>query len=367
MKVGSILPMLHPLELNEMVLDGLAGMGMDSAWLPDHLLGYWHPEIWARLPPAAMMPESDAWLDAFVLGGILGRSSELMLGTAVTDPTRRRGADLARAAITLNHTCKGGFTLGLGAGEALSLLPYGYDFSRPVDQLERALRDIRSLLDTGHMPGDGVGRIGLPLEAEGRGRPPVWVGANGPRMLKLAGRYADGWFPLGVGPEQYGRMLAEVRAEASRVGRPAPEAALFLMVLFGDSKDAVRAALDENPLAKLACLFSPAELWRRRGLEHPGGPNCRGFQDVIPHALDPAELMELAPKIPIELAEDFFLTGNADEVRAAAQGYIDAGLEHVIIADLSAVAYSPEKSVQLMGEVGRLAALLKQPVGAPTS
>ena len=29
--------------------------------------------------------------------------------------------------------------------------------------------------------------------------PPIWIGASGPRMLDIAGRYADGWWPAGAG------------------------------------------------------------------------------------------------------------------------------------------------------------------------
>ena len=42
-----------------------------------------------------------------------------------------------------------------------------------VAPLADVLRDLRSLLDTGLMADGGVGRMGLPLEAEGRGKPPV--------------------------------------------------------------------------------------------------------------------------------------------------------------------------------------------------
>ena len=53
--------------------------------------------------------------------------------------TRRRGADLARTALTLQQNGRGEFILGIGSGEAESLLPFGYPFDRPVGLLEQAL------------------------------------------------------------------------------------------------------------------------------------------------------------------------------------------------------------------------------------
>lgn len=141
-----------------------------------------------------MLPDPDAFLDPFCVAAALGPSTPLRFGLSVTDAVRRQGPDLARVAMTVNDACQGGFVLGLGSGEAESLVPYGYDYRRPVDKPERALRDIRSLLDTGAMP-DGVGRIGLDRTGL-KGVPEVWVAAQRPRMLELTGRYADGWLPL---------------------------------------------------------------------------------------------------------------------------------------------------------------------------
>ena len=53
-------------------------------------------------------------------------------GISVTDATRRGAADLARTALTLNDLNPGGFILGIGSGEAESLLPFGYPFDKPV-------------------------------------------------------------------------------------------------------------------------------------------------------------------------------------------------------------------------------------------
>ena len=50
--------------------------------------------------------------------------------------------------------------------------------------------------------------------------PQIWVGASGPRMLDIAARHADGWWPAGAWtPEHYAEMLAAVRASAERAGR----------------------------------------------------------------------------------------------------------------------------------------------------
>lgn len=358
MKVGMTLPVLHSVELNEMTLRGFEAMGMDSAWFPDHMLGLFHQEIWQEMSASATLPDADAWLDPFVLAGILGRTTQLQLGTAVTDTTRRRGPDLARAAATLNHCCEGGFVLGVGSGEAESIVPYGWDYRAPIGNMERALREMRALFDTGVMPDGGVGRLAMPAQYDGVA-PQIWVAAHGPRMLDLCGRYGDGWVPAALSPDEYASSYRRICAAADAAGRQHPVASMFPLTVFGDSRGQVEVQLEAQPLGRLVTLFASAEMWRRHGVEHPMGPSCRGYPDTLPHALSPDELRDLAKVIPFSLVCDFLVVGNAAEIRAELEPYAQAGLSHVILADMTGLVHHPEDVPRLMGQVGELVADLK--------
>ena len=324
----------------------------------DHLLGLVHPELWPEWPAAQVLADPDLHLDPFCLAAALGGLTELPMGVCVTDATRRRGADHARTSLTVNDACKGGFVLGIGSGEAESLVPFGYPNKRPVGNLEEALVEIRSLLDTGRMPGDSPGRTGLAPDNP-RGIPDVWVAAQRPRMLELAGTHGDGWIPGPCRPDEYAEMFAAVKLAAGRAGRADPTASLLEATIFGESRDKVAALLDEVPVIKLLALFSPDVVWRQYGLEHPAGPGTRGAVDVIPHALDPVTLRELAPRIPVELVEEFVMLGNAEEIAARLKPYAEAGLEHVVLADLTAMTYAPEDAAAALGELFKLKPLLE--------
>ena len=351
-----MLPTMMSVDMNEAILQAAVACGMDSIWMPDHLLGIMHPELWPDFPASSMISDPDSWLDPFCVAAALGRSTTLPFGTCVTDGTRRRGADLTRTMLTLHDICKGGFTLGIGAGEAESTLPFGYDYSQPVSRLEETLIDMRSLLDTGRMP-SGIGRTGLPRE-NAHGLPQIWVAAGGPRALKLCGRYGDGWMQGPVPPALYAEQLAQVRKAASEAGRKMPTACLFPLVLFGDSREQVLVTFDTNPLLRLLLLLAPATLWKRYDLEHPSGPDCRGIPDYIPHALDPAALRLLAPRIPLAMIEEFIMLGNVEDVAARLCPFIAAGTDYIVLCDLTGLCYAPEKSAQLMAGMGTLKQLL---------
>jgi phthiodiolone/phenolphthiodiolone dimycocerosates ketoreductase len=335
---------------------------VDSVWLPDHFVGLAHPALWPDMALAALSPDPDAWYDPFACIAIMGHETNRPMGVCVTDAIRRRAPEVVRTALTLHQLCRGGFTLGIGAGEAGHLVPFGYDFSTPVTNLEEFLGELVALLNHGVMPTSSSGRTGLPLRREDLGPPKVWVAAHGPRMLRLTGQYGDGWIPAWpMSPSIYGQKRRVIGEHADRAGRPMPECALHVAVMLGQSRDHVADLMERDPLGKLTALFCSADIWSKYAMQHPGGDKCRGLVDLIQHDLDPDELRELAPTIPFELVEEFFFIGNANEIADRVSGYAGEGLEHVILGNatgtvggLDEINSNARELVALVAAVGEL-------------
>jgi len=334
MKVGLLVVPMHPFESSRMMMSVADEANVDSVWVPDHLLGCAHPALWPETALASVSPDADAWYDPFVFMAALGRESNRPMGVCVTDAIRRRAPDIVRTALTLHQTCRGGFHLGVGAGEAANLVPFGYDFSTPVAETEAFLIELRALLDRGVMPSGSSGRVGLPLQREDLGAPKVWVAGHGPRMLRLTGEYGDGWIPAWpMSPETYADKRRAIAAHADRAARPLPECALHIAVVVGESRSHVVDLMERDPLGKLCSLMCSAEIWAKHGMRHPSGDGCRGLVDLICHDLDPDHLRELAPTIPFELVEELKFVGSATEIADRVSGYADNGLEHVILSN----------------------------------
>jgi alkanesulfonate monooxygenase SsuD/methylene tetrahydromethanopterin reductase-like flavin-dependent oxidoreductase (luciferase family) len=114
----------------------------------------------------------------------------------------RPPAMMAKAAASIDLLSEGRFELGLGAGsfwEAIEAM--GGPSRSPkesVDALEEAIAVIR-LCWSEEGPVSFEGRH-YRLDGHKPGPPPahpigVWLGAYGPRMLRVTGRLADGWLP----------------------------------------------------------------------------------------------------------------------------------------------------------------------------
>lgn len=359
MKVGMVLGTPYgSLDGFELELDIARDAQLDSLWIPDHLWGVFHPALWSQMTYGDAGSSPDAWADPLVLAGLLGVRTELPFGTSVTDATRRRAPDILRAALTVHHLSPCGFKLGIGSGEAENIVPFGYPFDKPVGKLEQFLIEARSLLDHGRMPEPLKGTLGLPATADGKGKLELWVAAHGPRALRLAGTYGDGWISVFISPDVYRDQREAVAQHAAAAGRPMPPSRCTLIVILGESREEVAERLQQEPLAKLIAMLGPAELWNAFGLEKPGAGTA-GYRDMLLHDLDPELLIKIAPEIPVELLEAAGIQlGSAAEIAELLYPYEDSGVELMTIANFSGFVGGQPRLSAMKDEFVRLSQLL---------
>src|ERR1700753_1260999 len=245
-------------------LDELDSDRYHSVWLPDHMVSFWPDSIWTPefTDLATTSPSPHRHLDALAMAGAVSvLTRNVPIATSVVDTVRRHPAMLAQTALTLDHLSKGRFILGVGSGETENTVPYGFDFAKPVSRFEEALTVIKLLWESdGFVDFEGQffqlhhGRMDPELY-DGK-CPPIWIGASGPRMLEITGRFADGWWPAGAWtPEEYAAKLQVIREAAERAGRD-PQAivpAIVQMCLIGD--EAELEEMLEAPLVKSILLM----------------------------------------------------------------------------------------------------------------
>jgi alkanesulfonate monooxygenase SsuD/methylene tetrahydromethanopterin reductase-like flavin-dependent oxidoreductase (luciferase family) len=141
----------------------------------------------------------DTWT---LLSFAAARTTRVRLLPDVANLPLRPPAVLAKAAASLDVLSGGRFELGLGAGTFWDAVEAfgGPRRSGPesVDALEEAIAIIRAVwagernirIDGEHYRVHGAKAGPVPAHAMG-----IWLGAYGPRMLRVTGRLADGWLP----------------------------------------------------------------------------------------------------------------------------------------------------------------------------
>lgn len=191
--------------------------GFDSLWVGDHLL-YRRPGEEATGP----------W-EAWSLLAALAAVTELVeLGPLVASTSFHNPAMLAKKADTIEEISGGRLILGLGAGwNETEYRAFGFPYDHRVSRFEEAFTIIRSLLRDGHVDFDGAYYRARDCELRPRGPrpggPPLMIGSEGARMLRIALPHVaswNAWYAWGGNrPEGLAPLREKVDAACREVGR----------------------------------------------------------------------------------------------------------------------------------------------------
>ena len=158
--------------------------------------------------------------DVFVLtSAMMLRIPDKKVGIGVTSPAVHNITTIARAAVTLSGITPRRFRLGLGVGGLQDLSKLGVTSERPVGMLRDAVRCLRRIWagETLTVEGESFELQRYFARYQPRYRIPIYLGVRGPKLLRLAGRIADG--VLLSGPVSYlKKAISMVRSEAAERG-----------------------------------------------------------------------------------------------------------------------------------------------------
>jgi probable F420-dependent oxidoreductase len=227
-------------------------LGFDSVWVSDHFF-YSFARYGADPAPIASLEPLTT------LAGIASVTDRVRLGTLVLCAPFRHPALLARVVSSIDLLSGGRLDLGLGAGWLEEEFDaFGFPFGSVGERfaaLEESL-EVMQLLFRGEpvaYEGSNVTLRDAVLAPAPERPPPMWVGGKGgPRLLRLAARFADGWNTVWrVSPEGYADKVADVRAACDAVERDPAGFGLSigLYSLIGEDEEAAMAAFERGRAA----------------------------------------------------------------------------------------------------------------------
>lgn len=298
-------------DLREMARTAEA-VGVDTLFLPDHLL-------FRKSPPDNLMqvnmPEGKVrgiWESWTILSALGEATSRIHLGPLVACTGFRNPAILAKMADTLDEVSGGRLVLGLGAGwHEPEYHAFGIPYDHRVGRFEEALAIIVPLLREGRVDFQGqyyqVRDCVLEPRGPRAGGPPILIGAQRPRMLALAARYADRYdsdyhlvaSDVGSRFEALDRACAEVGRDPKSIMRTAGTRVALIrpgeprLGVPGVSTPPGIAAFDLGGMRQMARVGTPDEIlahvrtFQAAGVQHltlslvhPPGP--KGIEMLSP-------------------------------------------------------------------------------------
>jgi F420-dependent oxidoreductase-like protein len=254
----------------------------------------------------------DAWA---TLAGLATVTERIRLGTMVSPATFRRPSILARMVATVDHISGGRVELGLGAGwNQAEHDAYGFPFPElgvRIEILEEQLEIVHRQWTEDEFSFDGrhyrLRRSRAEPKPLQEPHPPLVIGGSaGPRVARLAARWADEYNTIFASPEECRERRTRIVEACEHEGRPPIVFSLMTACCVGrDRAETLERA--------------------RRRLERSGRDG------------DPADLLD----------DDATLVGTVDEVVGRLRVYREAGVERVFLQHLD---HSDLDMVRLIGE-----------------
>jgi 5,10-methylenetetrahydromethanopterin reductase len=273
-----------------------------------------------------------------ILGAISQKTSKIMIGTGVINPFTRYPSLIAMTAVTLSELSGGRLFLGLGSGGVIGSLKHGIpdefaglEFGHPLGHMEEIVSVLRRLMSGEKVTFKGrfyqLEDVQLHFKPE-QDRIPIYFGQQGPRMMELAGRVADGVIVTLCCTVPYVRNVVET-VERSRMaaGRPNGCVDFAARIITSLSKSPKEAVSRAKPLVG-------------RVLIHPGARpviQASGFElDTVSlkRALDRGSREEIDRCLPDEIVEETAACGTREQILDRIEEFRRAGITLPLIVPI---------------------------------
>lgn len=282
--------------------------------------------------------------DPFVaLDRIARRTDTVRLGPGVANPYDTHPVALASRVATLSEASGERAVFGIGAGDASTLANLGVDREQPLRRVLETAQIARALFAGERVDHDGtfVARDAALNFHESIGEVPIYVGAQGPQMIEMAAKHADGVLVNGSHPRDFEWAATRVESgleQRPNGNRPFDFAAYASVSVAEDAEAARRAA--RPPVAFIAAGAPPPVLDR-----HHVDPELAGR--IGDHIAD-GGFTEAFEAVSEQMLDAFCIAGTPETV--------EADIESVLSYADSFVAAAPlgpeiESAIDLIGPV----------------
>ncbi|MGO9267284.1 MAG: LLM class F420-dependent oxidoreductase [Candidatus Binataceae bacterium] len=278
-------------------------------------------------------------------------TERMRLGTAIVPVFTRPPALIALSAAGLQQLSGGRFILGVGISTPTIVEQWmGVPYRLPMTRLRETVSAIRAAF-TGQkvtVEGKTVRINGFRLAAPLENPPPIYIGAQGEQMLRVAGEIGDGVIVNYITPETFARMLGPIHDGARAGGRnPATlDIACRILVAIDTEEQVVRDMLRRELTAYVTVpQYNKFFRWL-------------GFEDEARTALEAwnaGDRKQALASIPDRMMEAIYVFGTPAKIAARLREYERAGITSSALQFVSYQRDPAEKRSRILRAMETLA------------
>jgi 5,10-methylenetetrahydromethanopterin reductase len=222
--------------------------GFNNLWITDH---YSNRNVYVTLAAAAIY------------------TNKITIGTGVTNPWMVNPVVTAEAIATLDELAPGRVVLGIGAGDKTTLEAIGVEMGKPLAAVKETIEIFRRMTSGENVAyqGEVFKTAGAKFNFKPKNKIPVYVGAQGPKMLELAGKIGDGVLVNASHPSDIEYAVKMVGEGAKQAGKSLSDVDIAAYTSFSVSEDLKKAVKAATPVVAFIVAGSPAPVLEKHNID----------------------------------------------------------------------------------------------------
>ncbi|NIM44088.1 MAG: 5,10-methylenetetrahydromethanopterin reductase [Nitrososphaeria archaeon] len=273
-----------------------------------------------------------------VLTAIALNTEMINLGPGVTNPYVISPAWTASAVASLDEISGERAILGLGAGDKVTLAALGIAFKKPLTTIKESVEVTRRLWkgEPVKYEGDMVQLDGANMLYKASRDIPIYVGAQGPKMLELAGRIGDGILINAAHPMDFEYAVKQIRKGVESGGKDMSDVDVVAYASFSVDHDAKKAKKKVVPIVAFIVAGSQSKILERHDIPVEEATK-------ISDALGKGDFGGAFQGVTDEMVEAFSIYGTPEECAERIEGLVEMGVTQVVIGS----PIGPKKKISI--------------------
>jgi 5,10-methylenetetrahydromethanopterin reductase len=268
-------------------------------------------------------------------------TEKIRFGPGVTNPYMAHPLVTAQAVATLNEIAPGRVLCGLGVGDRTTLGWVSMKPSKPLATIRESVKIIREITSGQNL--EMQGKIftvsGAKLNFKTTSRIPIFVGAQGPKMLALAAEIGDGVLINASHSQDIERAMKFIKEGSSKAGERLENleiAAYTSLSIAKEQKKAVKAVI---PVVAYIVAGCPESVLQKHGISMETATKIR-------QAIIQGKWKKAFSQITDEMVEAFSVCGTPEIVVEKISNLVKVGTTQVVAG--SPIGPNIRKSINMI-------------------
>ena len=292
-------------------------IGFDNVWITDH---YNNRDVFE------------------VLAIVANNTSTIKMGSGVSNPYVRNPVTIAAATATLDEISDGRAIVGVGPGDKATMETLNLTWNKPVATVKDALNTIRTLVD-GNILGDNASLNGISRIQD---YIPIYMAAQGPRMLEASGEVADGTLINASNEKDFEIAIPLINKGIEKSAKPDRNFNYAAYTACSIESDLNRAYDNARIVVSFIIAGAPPVVLKRHNIPV-------SVADEISNALMNHDFKKAATLVTDDMCNSFAVCGNPENIMDKIHKFEEIGINEFVVG--SPIGRNREESLKLLGDV----------------